>query len=65
MAMIDLVPGGLGTFEGTCVVMRHVHGVSLEAGLACTFSAASLLKLWSGSWSDRAGGRRGSILLGY
>ena len=28
-------------------------------------SAASLLKLWSGSWSDRAGGRRGFIVLGY
>lgn len=36
VAMIGLVPGGMGTFEGTCVTMLHVHGVSLEAALACT-----------------------------
>lgn len=28
-------------------------------------SAASLLKLWSGAWSDRAGHRRGFVIFGY
>ncbi len=28
-------------------------------------SVASLLKLWSGAWSDRAGHRRGFVLFGY
>src|SRR5207237_1346786 len=28
-------------------------------------SAASVLKLWSGAWSDRAGRRKGFVLLGY
>jgi uncharacterized protein (TIRG00374 family) len=36
VAMIGLVPGGMGTFEGTCVAMLHAHGISLEAALACT-----------------------------
>ena len=30
------IPGGLGAFEGTCVAMLHLHGVSVEAGLAAT-----------------------------
>ena len=30
------VPGGLGTFEGTCVAMLHVHGVALGTALAGT-----------------------------
>jgi uncharacterized protein (TIRG00374 family) len=30
------VPGGLGTFEGTCIAMLHVHGVPLETALAAT-----------------------------
>jgi hypothetical protein len=34
VASIAWVPGGLGTFEGTCVAMLHVHGVGLEAALA-------------------------------
>ena len=33
------VPGGLGTFEGTCVAMLHVHGVAIEAALAATLLA--------------------------
>lgn len=28
-------------------------------------SVASLLKLWSGTWSDRAGNRRGFVIFGY
>jgi len=28
-------------------------------------STASLLKLWSGAWSDRAGSRRGFVIFGY
>ena len=30
------VPGGLGTFEATCIALLHVHGVSIEAALAAT-----------------------------
>ena len=30
------VPGGLGTFEGTCVALLHLHGVSVETALAAT-----------------------------
>ena len=30
------VPGGLGTFEGTCVAVLHLHGVSIETALAGT-----------------------------
>jgi uncharacterized protein (TIRG00374 family) len=33
---IGLVPGGLGTFEGTCVALLHAHGVGLESALAGT-----------------------------
>jgi len=36
VATLAWVPGGLGTFEGTCVAMLHLHGVSVEAGLAGT-----------------------------
>ncbi len=36
VATLAWVPGGLGTFEGTCVAMLHLHGVSVEAGLAAT-----------------------------
>jgi hypothetical protein len=34
VASLAWVPGGLGTFEGTCVAMLHVHGVGLEVSLA-------------------------------
>jgi uncharacterized membrane protein YbhN (UPF0104 family) len=30
------VPGGLGTFEATCVALLHLHGVALESALAAT-----------------------------
>jgi uncharacterized membrane protein YbhN (UPF0104 family) len=36
VATLAWVPGGIGTFEGTCVAMLHSHGVSLEAALAAT-----------------------------
>ena len=36
VASVGLVPGGSGTFEGTCVVRLHAHGVELEAALAAT-----------------------------
>jgi MFS family permease len=37
--------------------------LGLSEGIADT--VASLLKLWSGGWSDRAGRRRGFVILGY
>jgi uncharacterized protein (TIRG00374 family) len=36
VASVALVPGGLGTFEGTCVALLHAHGVELESALAGT-----------------------------
>jgi len=30
------VPGGVGTFDGACVALLHLHGVSVEAALAAT-----------------------------
>jgi uncharacterized membrane protein YbhN (UPF0104 family) len=30
------IPGGLGTFEGSCVALLHLHGVALEIALAAT-----------------------------
>ena len=39
LATLAWVPGGLGTFEGTCVAMLHVHGVGIEAALAATLLA--------------------------
>ena len=36
VATLAWIPGGLGTFEGTCVAVLHLHGVSVEAGLAGT-----------------------------
>ncbi len=39
VATLSWVPGGLGTFEGTCVAMLHVHGVAIEAALAATLLA--------------------------
>jgi uncharacterized membrane protein YbhN (UPF0104 family) len=36
VATLAWVPGGVGTFEGTCVVVLRSHGVPLEAALAAT-----------------------------
>ena len=36
VASLGWVPGGLGTFEATCIALLHLHGVSLEASVAAT-----------------------------
>jgi uncharacterized protein (TIRG00374 family) len=36
IATLAWVPGGLGTFEGTCVALLSAHGVAVEAALAAT-----------------------------
>jgi hypothetical protein len=36
VATLAWIPGGLGTFEGSCVAMLHLHGVSVESALAGT-----------------------------
>jgi uncharacterized membrane protein YbhN (UPF0104 family) len=36
VATLAWVPGGIGTFEGTCVAMLHAHGVRLQVALAAT-----------------------------
>jgi len=36
VSSLTWVPGGLGTFEGTCVAMLHVQGVGIESALAAT-----------------------------
>lgn len=36
VATLMIVPGGIGTFEGSCVAMLHLFGIPLEAALAAT-----------------------------
>jgi hypothetical protein len=36
VATLAWIPGGLGTFEGSCVAMLHLHGVSVESAMAGT-----------------------------
>ena len=36
VATLTWIPGGIGTFEGSCVVLLHSHGATLEAALAAT-----------------------------
>jgi uncharacterized membrane protein YbhN (UPF0104 family) len=36
VATLTWVPGGLGTFEGSCVALLSSHGVGVEAALAAT-----------------------------
>ncbi len=36
VATLGWVPGGLGTFEATCIALLHVHGVPLESAVAAT-----------------------------
>jgi len=53
VASLAWVPGGIGTFEGSCVALLHVHGVSLEAALAGTLLLRGLtfwLPMLPGSW---------------
>ncbi len=36
VATLGWVPGGLGTFEATCIAMLHLHGLPLEVAVAAT-----------------------------
>jgi MFS family permease len=47
----------LGVLGGSKFYLGVIEGVA--------DSTASLLKLWSGAWSDRAGRRKGFIVVGY
>lgn len=44
-----------------------LHGTAIHLGIVegLADSTASLLKLWSGGWSDRAGSRKGFVVAGY
>lgn len=42
VATVGMVPGGLGTFEGGCVAVLHLHGISIEAALAGTLLLRAL-----------------------
>lgn len=56
VASLAWVPGGLGTFEGTCVAMLHVHGVGLEVALAAVLLLRGLsfwLPMLPGLWIAR------------
>jgi glycosyltransferase 2 family protein len=56
VATLAWVPGGLGTFEGTCVVVLRSHGVPLEAALAATLllrGATFWLPMAPGLWLAR------------
>lgn len=45
VATLAWVPGGLGTFDATCVAVLHSHGVTLEAALGATL-LLRLFTLW-------------------
>jgi MFS family permease len=47
----------IGVLHGTAENLGQIEGVA--------DTVASLLKLWSGGWSDRAGRRRGFVIFGY
>jgi uncharacterized protein (TIRG00374 family) len=56
VATLTVVPGGIGTFDTTCVAMLRVTGVPIEAALAATllFRGFSLfLPLLPGLWLAR------------
>ncbi len=56
VAMLSLIPLGLGTFEGVCVAMLHVMGAGLEASLAATLMLRGLtlwLPMLPGLWLIR------------
>lgn len=55
--IFPLLPAFLKSIGGTLVDLGLIEGVA--------DSIASLLKLWSGSWSDRLGKRKGLVLVGY
>lgn len=56
--IFPLLPGFLLTLSG-----GNKFYLGIIEGLAD--SVASLLKLWSGGWSDRAGRRKGFVVFGY
>lgn len=56
--VFPLLPGFLLTLAG-----GNKFFLGIIEGLAD--SVASLLKLWSGGWSDRAGSRKGFVVFGY
>lgn len=47
----------IGTLKGSAADLGLIEG--------CADSTASILKLFSGSWSDRAGRRKGFVVFGY
>lgn len=56
VATLAWVPGGLGTFEGTCIAMLQLHGISLEAAAASTLLLRGLtfwLPMAPGLWLAR------------
>lgn len=56
VATLAWVPGGLGTFEGTCVAVLHGHGLGIEAALAATLLLRGLtfwLPMLPGLWLAR------------
>lgn len=56
VATLTLLPGGIGTFDTSCVAMLHVTGVPIEAALTATllFRGLSLfLPLLPGLWLAR------------
>lgn len=56
VATFTLIPGGIGTFDGTCVAMLHLSGVPIEASLGVTLlfrGFTLLLPLAPGLWLAR------------
>jgi uncharacterized protein (TIRG00374 family) len=52
-ATLGWIPGGVGTFDATCVAMLHWHGVPLEAAFAATLLLRGLtfwLPMIPGLW---------------
>lgn len=60
--IFPLVPDFLKTLTSVTAANVAIY-VGILEGLADTIS--SLLKLWSGSWSDRIGSRKGFVVFGY
>lgn len=56
-AVFPLLPSFLLALSGTPFLLGFIEGTA--------DSVASILKLWSGGWSDRAGKRKEFVLFGY
>jgi uncharacterized membrane protein YbhN (UPF0104 family) len=57
VATLAWVPGGLGTFEGTCVALLSAHGVGVEAAFAATLLLRGFtfwLPMLPGLWLARS-----------